>query len=55
MWNRQYKNTDSGWYENPTQFIRDSRSAYKRITGKRLKWKGKRPNGTPDTNEPTET
>lgn len=46
MWNRQQSGPDSRHYDQLAQFIRDSRAAYKRITGRDLDWVGKQSSGT---------
>ena len=41
IWNRQQPQMDGKRYDNTAQFTRDSRAAYRRITGKDLDWKSK--------------
>ena len=46
IWNHHHAKANADWYTDPDKFIRDSRAAYKRVTGKDLDWIGKGARGT---------
>jgi hypothetical protein len=53
IWNRKHKSTPSYPSRDPAQFIRDSRSAYERVAGGALDWRGKKADGTLTTKDQT--
>lgn len=55
MWNDQHLDAEGVQYEDTTLFTRDSRAAYERVTGKRLKWNRKRNTAFRHANQPKET
>jgi hypothetical protein len=49
IWNHRHRKTSSYLASNPAQFVRDSRSAYERVTGEELDWDRNEQRQTPMT------